>query len=282
MHRTLGLRSSTATTVQQFKNPQEGLGPLTRGFAGYRYIKPSISQVLLGVSNGHTSSSQNPLSFFCSNDKTNVRLLGWPEDPTGSAARLSQWETEGVMHRDPESIYVMEYSVNGVTVCGILVEVDLSKGAGSRIVPHEHTDSTRTMGMREHFSMARVDIEPILLVQHMTSIARTLIDTIKMTAATSIVTRPPRLHVPNLASYGPRLGLQATHRTREMSNSRCRRASQTGIAFLNRTRARHDYRYQQKFTSARRHSPNYSQHISTGGGIQDGGRHFQGNRSSIW
>lgn len=207
MHRTLGLRSSTATTVQQFKNPQEGLGPLTRGFAGYRYIKPSISQVLLGVSNGHTSSSQNPLSFFCSNDKTNVRLLGWPEDPTGSAARLSQWETEGVMHRDPESIYVMEYSVNGVTVCGILVEVDLSKGAGSRIVPHEHTDSTRTMGMREHFSMARVDIEPILLVQHMTSIARTLIDTIKMTAATSIVTRPPdfmcriwRVTDPDLAS----------------------------------------------------------------------------------
>lgn len=191
MRSAVDSRSSTTTIAQQFKNPQKGVGPLTRGFAGYRYIEPRMSQVLLEVSNGNSPSSRNPLSPFSSRDKTNVRLLSWPEDPTGSATRLTQWEAEGVVHHDLESIYIMEYSVNGVTVCGVLAEVDLSRGAGSRIVPHEHTDSTKTMGMRKHFSMARIDIEPILLVQRMTPIARALIDAIKTEAATSIVARPP-------------------------------------------------------------------------------------------
>ena len=192
MYKNLNPGSST-TTIRQFKKPRENLEPFTRGFAGYRYTDPHMSQVTLRPPNRNSSFQQNPFFSFGVTDKTNVRLLGWPENSTGSAALLTQLETEGVIRQDPESTYVMEYFVNNITVCGVLAEVDLSGDARSRIIPHEHTDCARTMAMRKHFNMARIDIEPILLVQRMTSIARIMIDTIKKTAATSVVEQPPDL-----------------------------------------------------------------------------------------
>ena len=172
-------------------HPAEFPGPLTRGFTGYRYINPDIDQVAVDIEDGNESALRRQISACMARSATSVRHLGWPEDPSLSIERLACWENDGVICHDPESVYIVEYSVDNITVCGVLVEVDLSGAIGSRILPHEDISATRIASMRGHFSVGHVDIEPILLVQSMTSLARTVIDRTKKTAEATTSLQTP-------------------------------------------------------------------------------------------
>lgn len=169
-------------------------GPRTRSFPGYRYVTPRMGQVSLELPDApRQRSPHSPETRI----RTNVRRLGWPANPAGFTQRLNAWESAGILRHDPESTYITEYAVDGVTVHGVIVELDLSEGLGTAILPHEAIDHAETSAMLNHFRDGRVDIEPILLIQRMTPFARILVrilkDARKIAAQVSSATTTSRI-----------------------------------------------------------------------------------------
>lgn len=154
----------------------EAVGPRTRGFRGLRYVSPTEAQLDLGIDGGDHDAYRDETARLRDQDPYNIRHLAWPSSPMVAIARRRTWEVEHVLCRDPESTYLIEYSVGSHRVRGVLVEVDVSSSATVLgIIPHEDVDLERAKAMRGHVHVGRADIEPVLLVQDMTARARSLI-----------------------------------------------------------------------------------------------------------
>ena len=94
--------------------------------------------------------------------------------------RLRRWEAAGRVHRDAApALHLHEYTVDGITVRGLVGALDLSRGAadpaGRAVYPHEgiHPDQARELA--ERMRQMRLNPAPILLVHRGPEAARRVV-----------------------------------------------------------------------------------------------------------
>lgn len=85
------------------------------------------------------------------------------------AARLSRWEAQGRIRRDPRpAVYLHEYTANGTTVRGLVGLIDLSRRSDRletrAILPHEAVYAAQADELAERMVQMRLNPAPILLV----------------------------------------------------------------------------------------------------------------------
>lgn len=153
-------------------------GPVTRDFSGYRYVDPGINQVLVGIEEGDKLELMNKIIKCINKYRTNICNLGWLGGMSIASEMLEDWKSENIVCREENSMYVVEYTVDDQTVRGVLVEIDLYNSSCSSILPHENVNNEDVDKMEKSFFLRRADYEPILLVQSMTPMMRSLIKSV--------------------------------------------------------------------------------------------------------
>lgn len=153
-------------------------GPITRDFSGYRYVDPGINQVLVGIEEGDKLELMNKVIKYINKYRTNICNLGWLGGISVASDMLEDWKSENIVCREENSMYVVEYTVDDQTVRGVLVEIDLYNSSDSSILPHENVNNEDVDKMAKSFFLRRADYEPILLVQSMTPVMRSLISSV--------------------------------------------------------------------------------------------------------
>lgn len=87
------------------------------------------------------------------------------------AQRLRRWERDGLLVHDAEpGLYLHEYTGNGITVCGLVGALDVSRRATSptqrAVLPHEGIYPAQADDLADRMSQMGLNPAPILLVQH--------------------------------------------------------------------------------------------------------------------
>jgi uncharacterized protein (DUF1015 family) len=100
------------------------------------------------------------------------------------AARLERWERRGQVTRDPEpAVYLHEYTVDGMTVRGLVGALDISRRADSRaevaVFPHEGIHPAQADELADRMSEMQINPAPILLVHEGTAQVRRLLDRVQ-------------------------------------------------------------------------------------------------------
>ncbi|GAB4004378.1 DUF1015 family protein [Nocardioides ultimimeridianus] len=96
------------------------------------------------------------------------------------AARLSRWQTRGLLERDAEpALYLHEYSANGITVRGLVGALDVSRRAtrpeDRAVLPHEGIHPGQADDLAARMAEMRLNPAPILLVHNGTARLRELL-----------------------------------------------------------------------------------------------------------
>ncbi len=85
------------------------------------------------------------------------------------ARRLSRWEKSGRLAHDPEpALYLHEYTVNGITVRGLVGALELSHRAGpgdpAAVLPHEAIHPRQARELADRMREMQLNPAPVLLV----------------------------------------------------------------------------------------------------------------------
>ncbi|WP_134768767.1 DUF1015 family protein [Nocardioides sp. 1609] len=96
------------------------------------------------------------------------------------ASRLQTWEARGMITHDPgPALYVHEYTVDGITVRGLVGAIDVSSRAvrleDRAILPHEGIYPAQADDLADRMEQMRVNPGPILLVQDSPAALRALL-----------------------------------------------------------------------------------------------------------
>ncbi|WP_373562882.1 DUF1015 family protein [Nocardioides campestrisoli] len=97
--------------------------------------------------------------------------------------RLAEWEQQGRLARDPEpALHLHEYTVQGITVRGLVGALDLSTRGTSlsdrAVLPHEAIHPDQADDLARRMSELALNPAPILLVHRGTAQSRALLSTI--------------------------------------------------------------------------------------------------------
>jgi uncharacterized protein (DUF1015 family) len=103
------------------------------------------------------------------NDPASARIIA--RSHRDAAARLSRWEATGQLRRDPEpGLFVHEYTVDGVSIRGLVGALDLSHRAATPeeqvVLPHEGVHPAQVADLAERMTRMQLNPAPILLVHH--------------------------------------------------------------------------------------------------------------------
>ncbi len=99
---------------------------------------------------------------------------------TDVSARLSRWQERGIVRRDHgAALYVHEYTSGGISVCGLVGALDVSRRAtrpeDRAVLPHEGIHPEQADDLADRMAEMELNPAPILLVHDATPTARDII-----------------------------------------------------------------------------------------------------------